>query len=431
MNGVGLSHPLNPRLLGLGPSATVAVNEHCAALQRAGREVFRLGLGQSPFPIPEILVAGLREHAAQKAYQPIRGLEALRVAVAAYHTRTQHIDASPAGVLVGPGSKELLFLLQLAFAGEILIPTPAWVSYAPQAHIVGRNVVTLHTLRQDDWKLTAAQLDAACTAGHARARLLVLNSPNNPTGLAYDAHELEALARVARKHGVVVLSDEIYGELRFDAPHCSIATYYPEATIISGGLSKWCGAGGWRLGTFQFPRALYWLLDAMAVIASETYTAVSAPVQFAAVRAFEDTQELRHYLEVSRWILAGLMQSCRERLVAVGSALAAPQGGFYLFPDFEAQRARLARIGVLRADDLCRRLLDDTGVAILPGSDFGRPVDELTARLALVDFDGARALAAAAAPDARRDVEAFVAQHCAPVLTAVERLAGWIRALPA
>lgn len=427
MDGSKLSPPLDPRLEGLKPSATVAINEHCAALRRAGREVYSLGLGQSPFPIPERVVDGLRSHAAQKSYQPVRGLQALREVVAAYHTRTQRIDASPEGVLVGPGSKELLFLLQIAFAGDILLPSPAWVSYAPQARLVGRRVVPLPTTCADGWKVTAAQLDTVCVTVPARARLLVLNSPNNPTGLAYDAPELAALAEVARRHGVLVLSDEIYGELRFDAPHCSIATFYPEGTIISGGLSKWCGAGGWRLGTFQFPRELRWLLDAMAVIASETYTAVSAPVQFAAVRAFEDVPEMTHYLATARWILAALMRACHARLAEAGAVLREPQGGFYLFPDFAPLRPGLDRAGLGRAEIMCRRLLEDTGVAILPGSDFGRPDDELTARLALVDFDGARAMAAADMPGARDDANAFVERHCAPVITAVDRLAAWTR----
>jgi len=128
----------------------------------------------------------------------------------------------------------------------------------------------------------------------------------------------------------------------------------------------------------------------MAVVASETYTAVSAPVQFAAVRAFEDVPEMTHYLATARWILASLAQACHTRLAAAGAVLGAPQGGFYLFPDFERLRPGLARAGMECAAVMCRRLLEDTEVAILPGSDFGRPANELTARLALVDFDGAR-----------------------------------------
>lgn len=250
MDGASPGLPLDPRLDGLRQSATVAINEHCAALRRAGREVYRLGLGQSPFPIPERVVETLHAHAAQKAYQPVRGLETLREAVAAYHARTQRIDASPDGVLVGPGSKEPLFPLQIAFDGDILLPSPAWVSYAPRARLVGRHVVPVPTSCADGWKVTAAQLDAVCTTHRAPARLLVLNSPNDPTGLASDAPALAALAEVARRHGIIVLSDEIYGELRFDAPHCSIATFYPEGTIISGGLSRWCGAGGWARSSF-------------------------------------------------------------------------------------------------------------------------------------------------------------------------------------
>ncbi|KKL25743.1 hypothetical protein LCGC14_2402240 [marine sediment metagenome] len=124
-----------------------------------------------------------------------------------------------------------------------------------------------------------------------------MNYPGNPDGNSYSAYELEAIARVARKHHILILSDEIYGETKYDGDHVSISKYYPEGTIVSGGLSKWCGAGGWRLGTFIFPKELDWLREAMCVIASETYTTVSAPIQCAAITAFRGAPSIEHYLE--------------------------------------------------------------------------------------------------------------------------------------
>lgn len=417
---------LNLNVRGLRDSATVAINEHSDRLRQTGTRVFRLGLGQSPFPVPESVVAALRANADQKAYLAVRGLPALREAVAGYVGRTQRVEGDASDVLIGPGSKELMFLLLLVYYGEIVIPTPAWVSYAPQAQIVGRQMKWIHTRAEDGWKLRADRLDEAWSEDPTRPRVLILNYPNNPTGGSYTADELQALAEVARKYEAVVLSDEIYGELHYEGLHTSIARFYPEGTIISSGLSKWCGAGGWRLGTFFFPKQLRWLLEAMGAVASETYTSVSAPIQYAAVRAFQGGMDIERYLVNSRRILGALGRESHRRLTAAGLAVAEPAGAFYLFPDFGPLRQRLAARGVTRADQMCKQLLTDTGVAILPGLAFDRQTDELTARLALVDFDGAKALLAVASlpPDAPVDAT-FLENYCGPVLEAVDRITDW------
>ena len=166
--------------------------------------------------------------------------------MAEYHRRTSGCTTTGQDVLIGPGSKELMFLLQVVFDGELIIPTPAWVSYAPQARIVGRKVRFLHTAADNGWRLTPEQIHRHCSHETDRPRILILNYPSNPTGQTYSPSQLEALADVARRYEIVLLSDEIYGELHHDGLHLSLARFYPEGTIISSGLSKWCGAGGWR-----------------------------------------------------------------------------------------------------------------------------------------------------------------------------------------
>src|SRR5690606_14763661 len=138
---------LNLNVRGMTPSATVAINELSNDLIAQGEEIFKLGLGQSPFPVPEPVVQALRDHAHEKDYLPVKGLRALRHEVAAYHGRLHGIAGDADDVIIGPGSKELMFLLQLVYYGDIVIPTPAWVSYAPQADIIGRKVRWLHTRR--------------------------------------------------------------------------------------------------------------------------------------------------------------------------------------------------------------------------------------------------------------------------------------------
>jgi histidinol-phosphate/aromatic aminotransferase/cobyric acid decarboxylase-like protein len=146
---------LNLNVRGLAPSATVAINERSDRLRRDGRKVFKMGLGQSPFPVPAPVTEALRQNAHQKAYLAVHGLRELRQAVAEHHRREMGISTSAENVLIGPGSKELMFILQLVYYGDLVIPTPTWVSYAPQAHIIGRHVKWLPTSAANGWRLTA------------------------------------------------------------------------------------------------------------------------------------------------------------------------------------------------------------------------------------------------------------------------------------
>jgi aspartate aminotransferase len=418
---------LNLNVRGLTQSATLAINERSAKMQGAGRQVFRLGLGQSPFPVPQVVVEALQANAHQKDYLPVRGLHELRDAVAEHLRRKQQVDRSAQDVLIGPGSKELMFLLQLVYYGDLVVPTPTWVSYAPQAHIIGRQIRWVPTRQENDWRMMPDQLEHLCAQDPSRPRIMILNYPANPTGATYRSDELRALARVARKYRVVLLSDEIYCDLHHNGRHVSIARYYPEGTIVSNGLSKWCGAGGWRLGAFTFPRGLRWLLEAMAVVASETFTSTSAPIQYAAVRAFEGGLRMETYLRHCRRVLRMLGKHLTRRLRDAGVVLSNPKGAFYLFADLSPFQELMSNRGIHTSEDLCHRLLEDTGVAMLPGRVFGRPADELTARIAYVDFDGAGALAGIEEYPRDKDPNGgFLKAHCSNVIEGIDRLCGWI-----
>lgn len=424
------SGSLNLYLRGMGVSATLAINERNRQLRNEGRFIYNFGLGQSPFPVPDSVVEALRRSAAEKDYLPVNGLPELREAVASFHRRFDQFDATAEGVIVGPGSKELMFLVQLAFYGEILIPTPCWVSYLPQARILGRRVSLLHTNFESDWKITAEQLEESLEAvnDRSRPRLLVLNYPANPTGLTYSATELKEIAEVADRFELIVLSDEIYGQLHHGADHISIARYYPERTIVSSGLSKWCGAGGWRLGTFCFPPELGWLHEALAAAASETFTSVCTPVQYAAVEAFRCGAEVESYLQRVRSILGALGRRCTTLLAEAGIRVTPPDGAFYLFLDFSPFAETFKRQGISNGAAVCERLLEDTGVAVLPGVSFTRSRGELTARLAYVDFDGQAALQACADSPANRSLsDSFLEQHCMQVVEGVGRIAEWVQ----
>ncbi|MEJ2720537.1 MAG: pyridoxal phosphate-dependent aminotransferase [bacterium] len=420
---------LNLNVRGMSESPTLMINERSKQLEHAGVKVYRLGLGQSPFPVPRAVVNALKLYAKEKDYLPVKGLRELRGAVAKFHREKDHVNANPDGVLVGPGSKELMFLLQLVFYGEILVPTPCWVSYVPQARILGKHVRLIPKAYEEKWRVTPEGLLRHCECENDvyRPRILVLNYPGNPDGGTYTGDELKALADVARRFELIVLSDEIYGQLHFRGEHVSIARFYPERTIISSGLSKWCGAGGWRLGTFTFPAELEWLMNAMASAASETYTSVSAPIQYAAVRAFRGGITIERYLCHARRILSALGNWCHQNLTRAGLRIHPPEGAFYLFLDFSPLARRLADRGIFDSKVLCERLLNETGVALLPGIEFERPLGELTARLAYVDFDGSAALAASELVPLDQTLhEDFIDKWCHRVIEATDKIVKWV-----
>lgn len=384
--------PVRKDLLHLRPSHTLAINELSQKLINEGKEIYKFGFGQSPFPVPKVVKDALIVNAFQKDYLPVQGLWALREAIA-NHTNSLIPGSSFThnNVVIGPGSKELIFILQLIIDAPLILPSPSWVSYQPQANIINKNVYWINSI-QDEWKLNAKDLSSFFEKNDLSSGLLIINYPSNPTGQELNADELKSLAEVCRAKKIIVISDEIYGALSFDYEYKSISAYYPEGTIITSGLSKWCGAGGWRLGYAIMPEQLREVVRTIISIASETYSSVCAPVQYAATVAYSHQEELFFYKKSTTSILQLLADYCFKKLVDNQVKAVRCKGGFYLFPDFEYYRDVLCNKGIVTSNKMCSRLLMDTGVALLPGSVFGRPEHEFSARLSFVDFDGAEIL---------------------------------------
>jgi aspartate aminotransferase len=361
----------------LKPSSTLLINETSRKLEEQGKKIFKFGFGQSPFKVPEDIVRELKNNAHQNKYLPMQGLSELRNAVAKYTSKKKNYDYKSQNVIIGPGSKELMFLLHVIFDGEIILPAPSWVSYAPQA-ILGRNKVQiLQTKRENNWFPTASEIEEIILKDKNKNYLLFLNSPNNPSGQICE--NLEEIASIAEKYNLIILSDEIYSELSFINNYQSISNFCPKKTIISTGLSKWCGAGGWRLGYFLVPDSLIEIKNMINVLASETFSAVSAPIQYAAIKAYE--QDNSNYINKSKNILGAIGNYVYENLRSNKVLINKPQGGFYLMPEFLNKKFN-------SSSEMCDSILNDTGVALLPGSDFGFEQTKMLARLSFTDFDG-------------------------------------------
>ena len=361
----------------LKPSSTLAINETSRKLEEQGKKIFKFGFGQSPFKVPADVVKELKNNAHQNQYLPMQGLSKLRDAVAKYTSKKKNYNYKSENVIIGPGSKELMFLLHIIFDGEIILPAPSWVSYAPQA-ILGRNKVKiLQTKAENNWFPTAKEIKEFIMKDKHKNYLLFINSPNNPSGQINE--NLEEIAEVANKYNLIILSDEIYSELSFEENYRSISNYCPDKTIVSTGLSKWCGAGGWRLGYFIVPDSLNKIKDMINVLASETFSAVSAPIQYAAIKAYENDHS--DYINKSRNILKAVGNYVYENLKSNKVLINKPQGGFYLMPEFLNKKFNSSA-------EMCDDILSKTGVALLPGSDFGFDQSRMLARLSFTDFDG-------------------------------------------
>jgi len=368
---------IKDQISNLKPSATLAINEESNKLKKSGKKIYKFGFGQSPFPIPDSIILALKKVANKNTYLPMQGLEPLRSAIANHLNKENNNQFESEDVIIGPGTKELMFLTQIAFNGDILLPAPSWVSYAPQALIAKNKVHWIQTSSSTNWFPTEKQIENKIKTIKNKNLILIINSPNNPSGAV--CKNLNEITKIAKKYKLIILSDEIYSRLTFNKKYLSISNFYPEGTIVSTGLSKWCGAGGWRLGFFCIPKQLKELKNSLKILCSESFTSVSAPIQYAAIEAYEGDHS--EYLNRVRKILSFIGNYVYENLKSNVVNITKPEGGFYLFPEFT--NAKFSS-----SSEMCKDILNKTGVALLPGSDFGLDSAKMIARLSYTDFDG-------------------------------------------
>jgi aspartate aminotransferase len=369
-------------------SQTLLINNQSKDLELQNKKIIKFGFGQSPFMPPKLVLEALENAVNHKEYTSVQGDLELRKIISKFHQDHNGLTVSPENILTAPGSKILIFNILMSFKkADVFIATPSWVSYAPQAKLAGHNVIKLNTTFEERWRVSSNTIRNAAKNKKSTVSIMIINYPGNPDGLTYTEDELIALAKVARELNILVISDEIYALLDYNFEHKSFATYYPERTITTTGLSKWCGAGGWRFGAaFLYDNIEPEFKQALIGIGSETYSCAPTPVQMAAKVAYKNYDETVPYLNMHTTILKQIGNYCSEKLNASNIQVHPPQGGFYLFPDFSLHQEKLHAKGIKTSNELCSRLLKDTGVALLPASAFGFDEKQLAARLAYVDF---------------------------------------------
>ena len=412
---------INQNISELKPSATLLINEKVKELRAQGQQVTHFGFGQSPFPIHCTIVEELKNNATNNHYLPVNGLTELRQQISNFLSIHQGIQRDSDQIFIGPGSKELLYQSVLIVEGHFIIPKGSWVSYIPQIKSKGGTYSILETSLEDNFKLTANCLEVYLSESSHKEHILVLNSPNNPTGAIYSDEENESLAAVCRKHKVIVFSDEIYSQINFSNEFSpSISEYYTEGTLVFGGLSKVFSAGGYRLGFMSLPKELENLSVVYSSLFSETFSCVSSPVQFAAIKAYEYSKALKHYVAASAAILDGISSYIYHELSRCSIQCTVPQGSFYLMIGFENFKTLLKPLKLDTSTKLSHHLLDNYGVALLPGSDFGFKSNELFFRMAFVDFNGEKVMKAY--KKEKKIDERFIKENCISIYKGVKQL---------
>ncbi len=355
---------LNERVSGIAPSLTMAVDAKAKALAAAGERICGFGPGEPDFDTPEHIkeaaAKALRE--GKTKYAPNDGIMELRLAITEKLAAENKLTYKPEQVLVSNGAKHSLFNIFMALCrdgDEIIIPSPYWLSYPEMVRLAGGKPVFVRSRERGGLKITPADLKAVITP---RSKALVLNSPSNPTGEVYSRAELAALAEVAVKHNLYIVSDEIYERMVYDGVEAtSVGALSPEVfsrTITVNGFSKPYAMTGWRLGYFAGPTAL---VKAASALQSHSTSAPNTFAQYGAVAALRGPQDC-----VTRMVKAFDERRLylHKRLVAMrGVTCAKPTGAFYAFPS-------IAATGI-KSVDFAARLLEEEKVAVVPGVPFG------------------------------------------------------------
>ena len=301
------------------------------------------------------------------------------------------MDISPERIYVGPGTKELIFNLLEILHGTVILPTPAWLGYLPQIRFLHKNYHMLPT--RANKKISPSDLRKLALRLQDRQKILILNNPNNPTGLLYDQLELEEIADVCREQNIAVISDEIYAQTTFNfSKFVSMGKIYPEGTFVTNGLSKSHAAGGYRLGYVIFPQHAVDLKAQFKKILATEYTAVSTPIQHAAVAGFEISSDMDEYFEITRNIHHIMGEYVHDTLLEIDGVKATkPDATFYLLADFNAFATDLQKVKISTSQKLSESLMvHPYHTAIVGGDSLVLERTDFSARIAYVDYDGAK-----------------------------------------
>jgi len=368
---------LSNRIQKVKPSATLAITAKAAELRASGKNIISLSVGEPDFETPKAARdAGIKAiESGFTRYTAVPGIPELRKAIAEKFKKDNGLNYEPEDILVSTGGKQCIYNLLQAMINpgdEVIIPAPYWVSYPDMVLLAEGVPVTIPCSADANFKLTASQLEASITP---RTKLLFINSPSNPTGMAYSADDLAALGEVLRKHpNIAIATDDMYEKILFDgktfATFAQVNPDLKDRTITFNGTSKAYCMTGWRIGFCAGPRDL---IKAMSKVQGQSTSNPSSISQKAALAALQGpTDELDEMVSVYQTRRTWLVDALNN---IPGMSCITPDGAFYVFPSVSGWIGKTAPDGTSLTDDvvICEWLLDAAGVALVPGTEFGSP----------------------------------------------------------
>jgi aspartate aminotransferase len=357
-------------------SATLAVNEKIAIRRAQGKRVLHLGFGEAGLPVLPSIAEALHGAVSRNSYGSVVGSQQARLAAAGYFER-RGLPTDPERVVFAPGSKALLYGVLASLRGDLVLPVPSWVTYAAQAALTGKRVISVPVPKSAGGVPDPERLESALHEARqegANPRILILTLPDNPTGTAAGADLVKRVCDIADRHELVVLSDEIYRDLTYDeGDHLSPATLLPDRAVVTSGLSKNMALGGWRIGFTRLPHGELGeeIKDHLVGVASEVWSSMATPMQEAAAYVLNEPDEVASHLAASRRLHASVSRAVHEVFVEAGAACRKPNAAFYMYPDLSNLRPSLPTQRVATGEQFAELLLERHGVAVLAGEHFG------------------------------------------------------------
>jgi len=368
---------LSNRVQQIKPSATLAITAKAAEMRAAGKSIISLSVGEPDFETPKAArEAGIEAiNSGFTRYTAVAGIPALRQVIAEKFKQDNDLDYSADDVLVSTGGKQCIYNLLMAVINpgeKAIIPAPYWVSYPDMVKLAEGTPVIVPTTSEADFKITAAQLDEVLCP---RCKILFLNSPSNPTGMVYSAEELKAIGDVVRKHpDLLVATDDMYEKILFDgktfATFAQVNPDLKDQTITFNGVSKAFCMTGWRIGFCAGPSVI---IKAMTKIQGQSTSNPNAIAQKAALAALTGPTDELEAMVATYEARRGWLVNALNAIPGMHAIM--PDGAFYVFPSVENWIGRTTSSGIELTDDvvICEWLLEETGVALVPGTAFGSP----------------------------------------------------------
>lgn len=365
---------VSKKVSSIKPSLTLEITAKAKKMKASGISVIGFGAGEPDFNTPEYIINAAK-HALDigfTKYTPASGMQELKVAVCKKFKKDNGLDYEPANIVISSGAKSSLYHAICAIVDEgdeVILPSPYWLTYPELVGLAGGKTVFVQTKAENGYKITAEELENAITP---KTKCFILNSPNNPTGAVYSEEEIKALAKVVEKHGMYVVSDEIYEKLVYgDAKHYSIAAcgdYLKEHTVIVNGMSKTYSMTGWRIGYIAAPIEI---AKAVSSMQSHTTSNACSIAQYASVEALE-SDESETFVKEMQSVFNGRRKYMMQRLSEIPElSFSEPQGAFYMFVNVSGVYGKSFEGQIVNGSLAFADAALKKGIAVVPGVAFG------------------------------------------------------------